>query len=100
MPHKVHAAAVPSSAQTVVRAGVDASTLYTVPAGKTLVILAAWSATSTASVGVASEDNGVVAALVGGGPLSVSCEVRCKATTTVVQAGAGEAGFSGYLENA
>jgi hypothetical protein len=100
MPHKVHAARVPSSAKTVVREGAAAGTLYTVPAGKTLVILAVWSATTTASVTVVAEDDAGTHVICGGGPLSVSVETRCAAGSIVVQVGAGASGFSGYLENA
>jgi hypothetical protein len=117
MPHKQHAARVPSSAQTITRSGSTAagSTLYTVPAGKTLVILDAWVAgisgtAGTAVINVASEDDASTNAVVGVGattvpaPLAVSCEVRCKAGTTVAAVGTTLTtflyGFAGYLENA
>lgn len=129
MPHKTHAARVPSSAKTVVRSSTAAggATLYTVPAGKTLVILAAWMAvigtaaagTVTGVLNVASEDDGSTNALVaasaatigasptsqGNGADSVSCEVRVAAGGTVVSVFTGtpptvNCGFSGFLENA
>lgn len=101
MPHKTHAAKVPSSAQTIVRSVASAGTIYTVPAGKTLVILSCWS-TAAGSITITSEDSGTGSGTVTliAGALAMSCEVRCAAGTTVTGVGAVATGFSGYLESA
>jgi hypothetical protein len=116
MPHKVHAARIPSSAESVIRSttATDAITvLYTVPAGKTLVILSAFASvqSGTCRVVTDSEDDESTNALVGvasvteGIASAVHTEVRVKGGVSVsvltadTPAGV-EAGFAGYLENA
>jgi hypothetical protein len=116
----VHASRIPSHAQSVVRSGNTAagSTLYTVPAGKTLVLLSAWlsftggAGATTGRIDVSSEDDdstqSILAANSGAAGLrdaQVATEVRLKAGTSIVAASTGTPanfnyGFSGYLDRA
>lgn len=123
MGSRVHADPLPSSAQTVVRSGstVTGSTFYTVPAGKTFVLLSAYIAmtkaggagTMVCTITVASEDDGSTQAVIGDtcagstdSHQSSSFHVRCKAGTAIIATQAGDVpsvytyGISGYLESA
>ena len=121
MPRKVHATKLSSTAKAVVRSGttVTGSTLYTVPAGKTLVITGCWLALVASGVGngtlqlqAPSEDTGsnqnllalTVPISTGAAHRMTECEVRVPAAGVISGVGTNLAvanyGFSGYLESA
>jgi len=120
VPYKVHAARVPSTSRTVHRMGslTVGNTIYTVPAGKTLTILAAYvcavssGLVGTAQLGFPSEDDGAPYDLIilklpatSGLVLAmpISCEVRVPAGTAIVAGGTNLTSFSygmnGYIES-
>jgi hypothetical protein len=120
----VHSSDIPSHAQSVHRRGTANGVIYTVPAGKTLVVLSAWvsigqpaltPAAGSVGILVPSEDSGsnviCVEAAVGDNAgqcngNSVSCCIRVPGGSDVsitVTGAAGatlRGGFTGYLDKA